>query len=107
MLRPRSGHRRHWIPLPMWLMTRRLGRKSACHSHGAEMIALQLASTDPNAQDTPAEQAVEVTKKVAAAIDVPLMVWGSGNLEKDSEVLKMIAEELCRRKPYSRSRGRR
>jgi acetyl-CoA decarbonylase/synthase complex subunit delta len=61
-------------------------------SYGAEMIALQLASTDPNAQDTPAEQAVEVTKKVAAAIEVPLIVWGSGNLEKDTEVLKMVAE---------------
>jgi acetyl-CoA decarbonylase/synthase complex subunit delta len=62
-------------------------------SHGAEMIALQLASTDPNAQDTTAEQAVVVTKKVAEAIDVPLMVWGSGNVEKDSAVLKLIAEE--------------
>ena len=62
-------------------------------SYGAEMVALQLASTDPNAQDTPAEQAVEVTKKVAAAIEVPLIVWGSSNLEKDTEVLKMIAEE--------------
>jgi len=61
-------------------------------SYGAEMIALQLASTDPNAQDNSAEHAVEVTKKVAAAIEVPLLVWGSGNLEKDTEVLKMVAE---------------
>jgi len=36
-----------------------------------------------------------VTKKVAAAIEVPLMVWGSSNLEKDTEVLKMIAEECA------------
>jgi acetyl-CoA decarbonylase/synthase complex subunit delta len=64
-------------------------------SYGAEMIALQLASTDPNAQNAPAEQAVEVTKKVAAAIEVPFIVWGSGNLEKDTEVLKMIAEECA------------
>ena len=61
-------------------------------SYGAEMIALQLASTDPNAQDNSAEYAVEVTKKVAAAIEVPLIVWGSNNLEKDTEVLKMVAE---------------
>jgi acetyl-CoA decarbonylase/synthase complex subunit delta len=64
-------------------------------SYGAEMIALQLASTDPNAQDTPAERAAEVTKKVAAAIEVPLMVWGSGNLEKDTEVLKQVAEKCA------------
>lgn len=64
-------------------------------SHGADMVALQLASTDPNAQDNPGEYAVEVTKKVAAAVDVPLIVWGSGNLEKDIEVLKMIAEQCA------------
>jgi acetyl-CoA decarbonylase/synthase complex subunit delta len=64
-------------------------------SYGAEMIALQLASTDPNAQDAPPEQAVEVTKKVAAAVDVPLIVWGVANTEKDTAVLKMIAEECA------------
>ncbi len=64
-------------------------------SYGAEMIALQLASTDPNAQNTTAEQAVETTKKVAAAIEVPLIVWGCGNVEKDTEVLKRIAEECA------------
>jgi acetyl-CoA decarbonylase/synthase complex subunit delta len=64
-------------------------------SYSAEMIALQLASTDPNAQNSPAEQAVDVTKKVAAAVNVPLIVWGSGNLEKDTQVLKMIAEQCA------------
>lgn len=69
--------------------------KKCVTSWGAEMVALQLASTDPNAQDTTAEQAVEVTKNVAAAIEVPLIVWGSGNLEKDTQVLKVIAEECA------------
>ena len=67
-------------------------------SYGAEMVALQLASTDPNAQNTSAEQAVNVTKKVAAAVEVPLIVWGSSNLEKDTAVLKMIAEECSEEK---------
>jgi acetyl-CoA decarbonylase/synthase, CODH/ACS complex subunit delta len=64
-------------------------------SYGAEMVALQLASTDPNAQNTSPEQAVEATKKVAAAVEVPLIVWGCGNVEKDTEVLKRIAEECA------------
>lgn len=67
-------------------------------SYGAEMVALQLASTDPNAQDNSPEHAVEVTKKVAAAVEVPLIVWGSGNLEKDTEVLKRITEECSEEK---------
>jgi acetyl-CoA decarbonylase/synthase complex subunit delta len=64
-------------------------------SYGAKLIALQLASTDPNGQNTPAEQAVDVTKRVAAAVSVPLMVLGTGNLEKDTEVLKQVAEECA------------
>ncbi len=68
--------------------------KKCVESYGAEMIALQLVSTDPNGLDTSPEQAVEVTKKVAAAINVPLIVWGVANPEKDRVVLKMVAEAL-------------
>ena len=67
--------------------------KKCVESYGAEMVALQLASTDPNDQNAPPEQAVDVTKKVLAAIQVPLIVWGTNSPEKDSEVLKMVAEE--------------
>ncbi|MBW2195468.1 MAG: acetyl-CoA decarbonylase/synthase complex subunit delta [Deltaproteobacteria bacterium] len=66
--------------------------KKCVESYGAEMIALQLVSTDPNGLDTSPEQAVEVTKKVVAAINVPLIVWGVANPEKDRVVLKMVAE---------------
>ncbi len=66
--------------------------RKCVESYGAEMVALQLASTDPNGQNTSADRAVDVTKQVAAAVDVPLIVCGSGNLEKDTVVLKAIAE---------------
>jgi acetyl-CoA decarbonylase/synthase complex subunit delta len=61
-------------------------------SYGADMIVLQLASTDPNAQNTSAEQAAEVAMKVTGAVEVPVIVWGTANLEKDTEVLKAITE---------------
>jgi acetyl-CoA decarbonylase/synthase complex subunit delta len=66
--------------------------RKCVETYGAEMIALQLVSTDPNGLDAPPEKAVEVTQKVAEAIDVPLIVWGVANSEKDTVVLKMIAE---------------
>jgi acetyl-CoA decarbonylase/synthase, CODH/ACS complex subunit delta len=66
--------------------------RKCVETYGARMVALQLASTDPNGQDASAEKAVETTKLVAGAVDVPLIVWGSGNLEKDTSVLKAIAE---------------
>jgi acetyl-CoA decarbonylase/synthase complex subunit delta len=66
--------------------------KKCIADYGAEMIALQLISTDPNGLNRSAEEAVEVVKKVADAVDVPLIVWGVANEEKDSEVLRMVAE---------------
>jgi acetyl-CoA decarbonylase/synthase complex subunit delta len=60
--------------------------------YGAEMICLQLLSTDPNGQDRPANEAAQVVKKVADAIDVPLIVWGTANHDKDTEVLRAVAE---------------
>ncbi|MFC1899503.1 acetyl-CoA decarbonylase/synthase complex subunit delta [Chloroflexota bacterium] len=66
--------------------------KKCIDDYQAEMIALQLISTDPNGLDRGASEAAQVVKKVADAIEVPLIVWGTGNHEKDSEVLREIAE---------------
>jgi acetyl-CoA decarbonylase/synthase complex subunit delta len=59
---------------------------------GAEAVALILVSTDPNGDNASPESAAATAKKVAAAIDVPLLVYGTGNVEKDAEVLKAVAE---------------
>ncbi len=62
--------------------------------YGADAICLQLVSTDPNGLDRPADEAAAVVKSVADAIDVPLVVWGTANHDKDTEVLRAVAE-LC------------
>jgi acetyl-CoA decarbonylase/synthase complex subunit delta len=62
--------------------------------YGAEMICLQLLSTDPNGENRPAAEAAKVVKKVADAIDVPLIVWGTANHDKDTEVLRAVAEAV-------------
>ncbi len=62
------------------------------NDYGAEMICLQMVSTDPNGMDRPADEAAQVVKKVADAIDVPLIVWGTANHDKDTEVLRAVAE---------------
>jgi len=71
--------------------------KKCIDDYGAEMIALQLISTDPNGLDRGADEAVEVVRKVAEAIDVPLIVWGTGDQDKDTEVLRQVAE-ICQGK---------
>jgi len=71
--------------------------KKCIDDYGAEMIALQLISTDPNGLNRGADETAEVVKKVADAIDVPLIVWGTGNEDKDTEVLRKVAE-VCQGK---------
>ena len=71
--------------------------KKCIDDYGAEMICLQLLSTDPNGLDRGADEAAGVVKKVADAIDVPLIVWGTANHDKDTEVLRKVCE-VCQGK---------
>jgi acetyl-CoA decarbonylase/synthase complex subunit delta len=66
--------------------------KKCVEKFGAEMIALQLVSTDPNGLNRSGDEAAQTAKKVAGAVDVPVIVWGSGNVEKDADVLRKVAE---------------
>ncbi|MCC6047969.1 MAG: acetyl-CoA decarbonylase/synthase complex subunit delta [Thermodesulfobacterium sp.] len=69
-----------------------LWAKKCVEEYSAEAVCIYLQGTDPNGLNLPASHAVEVVKKVKEAIDVPLIVWGSGNAEKDVEVLREVAE---------------
>ena len=58
---------------------------------GAEMLCLRLLSTDPMDKDVSPKEAAEFTKRVVDTVDVPLIVWGSGAEDKDSQVLMEVA----------------
>jgi acetyl-CoA decarbonylase/synthase complex subunit delta len=66
--------------------------KKCVDEYGADIIVLQLKSTDPNGMDRGADEATEVAKKVSDAVNVPLVVLGTANNQKDEEVLKQISE---------------
>jgi acetyl-CoA decarbonylase/synthase complex subunit delta len=66
--------------------------KKAVDVFGADLIALQLVSTDPNGLNRPSEEATETAKKVSAAVDVPVIVYGSTNPEKDADLLRKVSE---------------
>jgi len=67
--------------------------KKCVDEYGAEIIALQTRSADPNADDKPAEEVAAVVKKVVDAVDVPVIVWGVASHEKDTEVMRLVAEQ--------------
>jgi len=66
--------------------------KKCIETYGADLIALQLVGTDPNGLNRSGDEAAQTAKKVASAVDVPVIVWGSGNADKDADVLRKVAE---------------
>jgi len=68
-----------------------LWAKKCVEVFGAEVLCLRLVSTDPLGKDGSPQEAAEITKKVADAVDVPLIVWGADMEEKDALVLMEVA----------------
>ncbi|MDY6864380.1 MAG: CO dehydrogenase/acetyl-CoA synthase subunit delta [Halobacteriota archaeon] len=58
----------------------------------ADMVTIHLIGTDPLINDTPAKEAAKVVEEVLQAVKVPIVIGGSGNPEKDPEVLEKAAE---------------
>ena len=61
---------------------------------GADFIALNFESADPNGANRPTAECVADAVAVAAATDMPLVVMGCKNMEKDGELFTKIAEAL-------------
>ncbi len=58
--------------------------------YGADAICLSMVSTDPNGLNRPAGEAAKAAAEVVKNIEVPVIVWGCGNGEKDTETLREI-----------------
>ncbi len=67
--------------------------KKCVDEFGAEMIVLQLKSADPNGTNASPADVSATVKKVLAAIDVPLILWGTANIEKDEAVFKQVCQD--------------
>ena len=64
--------------------------KKCVEEYGAKGICLSLISTDPNGMNREASEAAKVAEAVANAVDVPIILWGCGNAEKDTETLREV-----------------
>ena len=66
--------------------------KKNVREFGADMVTIHLISTDPTIKDTPAREAAKTVEEVLQAVKVPIVIGGSGNPDKDPEVLAAAAE---------------
>jgi len=58
----------------------------------ARAVALRLVGTHPDRDNRSPEDAAKIVKDVLAAINIPLIILGSNNADKDSLVLVAVAE---------------
>ncbi len=66
--------------------------KRCVKKYGADMVTIHLISTDPAIKNTSAREASKTVEDILQAVKVPIMIGGSGNPDKDPEILEKAAE---------------
>ena len=68
--------------------------KRASEMEGADFVCLRLEGGDPNGANKSTEELIGELKEIADAVDLPLVVCGCKNVEKDAELFSKAAEAL-------------
>jgi len=63
--------------------------------YGADLISVRLDGTHPEKGNRSSDEAVRVVKSVLAAVDVPLIVTGHNQFERNNEVMKAVAQSCA------------
>ena len=58
---------------------------------GAEMICLRLMTAHPDSGDRSPDECAATVKEVLGAVGVPLIIWGCGVDDKDSQILPAVS----------------
>ncbi|MGC9021687.1 MAG: acetyl-CoA decarbonylase/synthase complex subunit delta, partial [Dissulfurimicrobium sp.] len=64
--------------------------RKCVNEFGARAVCLSLVSTDPNGLNRPSSDAAKTAKAVIDEINAPVILWGCGNAEKDTETLREV-----------------
>jgi len=66
--------------------------RKCINDFGADLICLTLEGTSPEAGNFSPDDAAQTVKKVLKAVNVPLIILGSGDKQKDKEVLSKCSQ---------------
>ncbi len=72
--------------------------KKCVEEYNADALNIWLIGTDPNGEDRPSADAARDAAAVIEAVDVPIIVWGCGNSEKDTETLREVTSIIGSKK---------
>lgn len=65
--------------------------KKAVEEFGADLICVKFDGIHPDKADKDATYAIKVTEEILKAVGNPLVLWGSGNDEKDNQVMPKVS----------------
>ncbi len=68
------------------------------NDYAAKSICLSLQSTDPNGMNRSSADAAKIAADVIGAVDVPVVLWGCNNADKDTETLREITSLVGEKK---------
>jgi len=68
--------------------------KAACEKFGTKLLCVRLESVHPDSGNRPCEESVSVLKAIAKETKVPLIIMGSGDVDKDNELLPKASQAL-------------
>jgi acetyl-CoA synthase len=69
--------------------------KMCIDKYGADLISVRLEGTHPEKGNRSPEESVKLVKEILSAVDVPLIITGHNNYDKNNEVMKAIAQSCA------------
>ena len=72
--------------------------KKCVNEYKADALNIYLIGTDPNGENRPSADAAKDAAAIIDAVDVPIIVWGCGNNEKDTETLRDVTSLIGNKK---------
>ena len=66
--------------------------QKAVQEFGVDLISLKLLGASPSGADATPEACAKVVQDILKAVDVPLIIWGCGNDEKDNVVMSEVSQ---------------
>ncbi len=66
--------------------------KACVEKYGADLISIRLEGTHPEKGNRSPDESVKLVKSVLEAVDVPLIITGHNNFDKNNEVMKAVAQ---------------
>jgi CO dehydrogenase/acetyl-CoA synthase delta subunit len=72
--------------------------KKCINEYNADAINIWLVGTDPNGENRSSADAAKDAAAVIEAVDVPIIIWGCGNSEKDTETLREVTSLIGNKK---------